>query len=196
LVSYVPKKNRAVIALSTEHHDIKIGGEELLHKPDILHYNATKGGVDTIDKMINEYSTRRTTSRWPLVLFPNTLDAGALNSYVIWTEKNQGWRNTIKDRRRKFILELGKELAMPQIKRRADNSAYLHKDIVQCIRLLVPVQEIKKPRENKVQGRCNLCPRNKDRKIRTICDNCGNFVCKDHSIQQTQCQHCIAAVNV
>jgi CO dehydrogenase/acetyl-CoA synthase gamma subunit (corrinoid Fe-S protein) len=59
LVSYVPKKNRAVIALSTEHHYIKIGGEEVLHKPDIiLHYNATKGGVDTIDKMINEYSTR------------------------------------------------------------------------------------------------------------------------------------------
>jgi hypothetical protein len=41
LVSYVPKKNRTVIALSTGHHDSKVG-DEMSHKPDaILHYNAT-----------------------------------------------------------------------------------------------------------------------------------------------------------
>jgi hypothetical protein len=40
-----------------------------------------------------------------------TLDAGALNAYAVWTEKNQGWMNTSNDSWRKFLLGLGKELA-------------------------------------------------------------------------------------
>jgi hypothetical protein len=30
-------------------------------------------------------------------------------------------------------------------------------------------------------------------RIRTICDNRGNLVCKDHCNQETQCQNCIPA---
>jgi hypothetical protein len=36
-------------------------------------------------------------------------------------------------------------------------------------------------------------PQKQGKKIRTICDNRGNLVCKDHCNQQTQCQNCIAA---
>jgi hypothetical protein len=128
--------------------------------------------------MVTEYSTRRTTSRWPLALFLNALDAGALNTYAIWTEKNWGQMSMSKARQRMFLLECGTELALPQTKIRVDNPTYLYKDILQCIRLLVPVQEMKKLRGNKVQGCRNVCPGNRHRKIRTICDNRGNLAVK------------------
>jgi hypothetical protein len=115
--------------------------------------------------MVNAYSTRRTTSRWPLSLFLKTMDSAALNACVIWTERHQGWMSASIDRQRKFLLGLGKEIASPQIRRRVDNPAYLYKDILQCIRSLIPVQEIKKPRGNKVQGCCSVCPRNRERKL-------------------------------
>ncbi|CAF1271559.1 unnamed protein product, partial [Didymodactylos carnosus] len=50
LVSYVPKKNKAVLLLSSMHHDNKV--DTGTGKPNIvLDYNKTKGAVDTIDEM-------------------------------------------------------------------------------------------------------------------------------------------------
>lgn len=64
LVSYVLDKGKCVILLSTEHHDNKIATERLDKKPDIIpHYNSTKGGVDTVDKMAKEFTTKRKTNR-------------------------------------------------------------------------------------------------------------------------------------
>ncbi|XP_055950804.1 piggyBac transposable element-derived protein 4-like [Argiope bruennichi] len=50
LVSYVPKKNKAVVLVSSLHDKAEIDGDS--GKPEvILDYNMTKGGVDTCDKM-------------------------------------------------------------------------------------------------------------------------------------------------
>lgn len=50
IVSYAPKKNKAVILLSTMHTDAAIHPET--NKPDIImDYNCYKGGVDTVDKL-------------------------------------------------------------------------------------------------------------------------------------------------
>ncbi|KAG5891849.1 hypothetical protein JTB14_032899 [Gonioctena quinquepunctata] len=58
LVSYSADKNRAVIILSTEHNTDEISDEAHSYKPEIvLHYNMTKGGVDTADKLVKEYTT-------------------------------------------------------------------------------------------------------------------------------------------
>ncbi|KAG5870234.1 hypothetical protein JTB14_029108 [Gonioctena quinquepunctata] len=51
-------------------------------------YNATKGGVDTVDRMYASYSTSRITRRWPLTLFFRHLDICGLNSRVIFEFKN------------------------------------------------------------------------------------------------------------
>ena len=53
----------------------------------ILEYKCTKGGVDNADKLVREYSCARKTLTWPMQLFMNMLDIGALNSYVIWMYK-------------------------------------------------------------------------------------------------------------
>lgn len=45
LVSYVPKKNKSIILLSTMHHEANVSRDKE-KKPDIiLYYNETKGGV-------------------------------------------------------------------------------------------------------------------------------------------------------
>ena len=39
-----------------------------------MDYNATKGGVDNLDKLVSAYSCKRRTLRWPLVIFFDILD--------------------------------------------------------------------------------------------------------------------------
>lgn len=68
LVSFIPKKGKSVILLSTMHSGSEVN--QVTKKPDIIDfYNSTKGGVDTFDKMVHNYSTSRGTRRWPLRFF-------------------------------------------------------------------------------------------------------------------------------
>ena len=59
LASYVPKKNKAVVLLSTMHSSKEIR-EDPEKKPEIIMaYNQHKGGVDTMDRLISAASTKR-----------------------------------------------------------------------------------------------------------------------------------------
>ncbi|XP_053956308.1 piggyBac transposable element-derived protein 4-like [Anastrepha ludens] len=58
LVSYILKKNRAVILLSTLHHDSKISNRRDKTPEIILDYNKCKGGVDTLDKAVSGYTCK------------------------------------------------------------------------------------------------------------------------------------------
>jgi len=123
IASYVPKKNKAVIMLSTMHHDRKVE-PQMDNKPDIiLDYNKTKGAVDTLDKLCCQYSTKRGSRRWPLSMFFTLLDICLHNCSVIWFDKYPDWNkyptSRRSDVRRMFILELGKQLCMPWIEQRA-----------------------------------------------------------------------------
>ena len=60
MVSYVPQKNKAVILLSTMHHEISIDKEDHKKRPEIIKfYNKTKIGVDLVDQMIGTCTCRR-----------------------------------------------------------------------------------------------------------------------------------------
>ena len=60
LVSHVPKKNKAVLLLSSMHHNEEVNEED--NKPEIIsYYNSTKGGVDEIDKKCSNYNSSRRT---------------------------------------------------------------------------------------------------------------------------------------
>src|ERR1043165_2259818 len=105
--SYIPKKNRVVIMLSSMHNDDVIDNNSPQKKPEIvLCYNQSKSGVDTLDKLVREYSTRCATRRWPFVLFQSWLDITAYNAFVLYTFKHPD-RITGKSARRKFLKELG-----------------------------------------------------------------------------------------
>ena len=87
MVSYVPKKNKAVILLSTMHHGISIVEEDPKKRPEIIKfYNETKIGVDLVDQMVQTYTCKRQTRRWPFILFYNVLDIAALNAYTVFQQ--------------------------------------------------------------------------------------------------------------
>ena len=67
--SYVPQKKKAVVLLSSMHMSGEV--EEIQSaKPEIIkYYNKAKGGVDTMDKMLGQYTVKQRTLRWPLVFF-------------------------------------------------------------------------------------------------------------------------------
>jgi hypothetical protein len=61
----VPKKNRAVILLSSGHIDDAVSEKENNYKPDmILQYNHTKGAVDTVDKLAKHANGKQIDGPW------------------------------------------------------------------------------------------------------------------------------------
>ena len=110
IASYCTKKNRVVNMLSTMHSqpEINITSDQ---KPSIIRFfKKTKGGVDTLDRMVRSYSTKRITRRWPLVLFYNMIDVSAINAFIIWQEIKHGNGNVYIRQQRKFLISLGKNL--------------------------------------------------------------------------------------
>ncbi|KAJ8932105.1 hypothetical protein NQ318_022242 [Aromia moschata] len=100
LVSYVPRKNKSVILLSTLHDSDDIDPDS--RKPQIiLDYNATKGGVDTVDKMCAAYSVSRIIKRWPLVIFYSAMNIAGINAQILYKSA----RPTKTPERRRFFLK-------------------------------------------------------------------------------------------
>ncbi|CAB1350802.1 unnamed protein product [Coregonus sp. 'balchen'] len=117
LVSYLPKKNKNVLLLSTLHTEAHVSRRQDKKPAIVLDYNSNKGGVDNLDKVIETYSCRRMTTRWPLVIFHNILDVSSYNAFVIWRELNPTWMPGKRNKRRVFLEQLGKALVTPFIQR-------------------------------------------------------------------------------
>ena len=88
LVSYVTHVNRAVILLSSQHHDAKIDERnKKKQKPEIItYYNRTKCGVDVVDQMCEMYNVARTSRKWPWVHMFNLINISAINARVIYRQ--------------------------------------------------------------------------------------------------------------
>jgi hypothetical protein len=195
LVSYVPKINKAVLLLSSKHHDLKVDTEN--GKPHIiLDYNKTKGAVDTVDQMCHKYSVRRGTRRWPLCVFYNMLDIAALNALVIWKEKNPDWNKNKRFKRRLFLEELGTCLISHLLEVRSQTSKFLHKDVQNAIavmgypRMEKALEELNEASTDSKRKRCSFCDRSKDRKTLNKCYKCSEPVCNEHSVKQLFCNTC------
>ena len=64
MISYFPPQNKAVILLSTMHHEINIDEEDHKKIPEIIKfYNKTKIGADLVDQMVGMHTCRRQTRR-------------------------------------------------------------------------------------------------------------------------------------
>ena len=85
LVSYLPKRNKNVVLLSTVHKTAEISDREERKPAIILAYNHNIGGKDNLDKVIGTYSCRRMTACWPLVIFHNINDVSSYNAFMIAT---------------------------------------------------------------------------------------------------------------
>lgn len=110
VMSYVPKKDKAVILVSSCHKNPSTDEES--GKPImIVEYNHTKAGVDEIDKKCAIYSCSRKIRRWSQAIFYRLLDMAAINTYVIYS----GCQGA-KLRRSDFIMHLSRELVLPALK--------------------------------------------------------------------------------
>ncbi|CAL1687546.1 unnamed protein product [Lasius platythorax] len=206
ICSYMPKKNKAVILLSTMHHDKAIVGPK--QKPEILHfYNKTKSDVDVMDKMLGTYTTRRQTKRWPLAFFYNIIDITALAAYLIYFMNNDMLHKRTNERR-SFLRQLGEELCLPAIEDRATNALYSRhiniKTAIECmlkksffgavnadddVRLSARDHTGRTP----VQGSCYICyaaPHKRRRKTRKGCHNCSRPICNEHAVNISYCRSC------
>ena len=88
LCTYVPKKNKAVFLIFTMHSDTAVNVDEQKKPHMIMYYNKYKTVVDTMDPMVSRYTCHRRMQRWPLAMFFNILDVGALAAYLIYYENN------------------------------------------------------------------------------------------------------------
>lgn len=180
LLSYLPKKNKNILLISSMHRDDVI--DESCGKPEIIvDYNKSKGGVDVVDKLCAQYNCARNTRRWPMVVFYSLLNMAAINSNIIYLSNNK----EIKPNRRHFLENLSAELLLDYQKQRV-----LSKFIPQSIKVRleeicnIGKEEATQAKINPTEsGRCSQCSWKKNRKTRYSCKCCGAFLClAEHSI--------------
>ncbi|XP_039291052.1 uncharacterized protein LOC120352834 [Nilaparvata lugens] len=162
--------------------------DEASKKPEVIEfYNSTKGGVDTFDKMVHSYSVSRKTRRWPLRMFYGILDQAGINSMILYGESvhSEGVN------RRKFLKELGFQLAKQQMEERLESQ--LPNDLRSNIQKLLGIEDstVGQPPPAKLpkQARCHLCPRKKDMKVKISCAKCMKPVCRVH--RKDICDDCL-----
>lgn len=184
LVSYVPKKNKAVLLISTLHDSGTI--DEHSQKPDIvLEYNSTKIGVDTVDQMCATYSVARITRRWPLVIFFALLDIAGINAQVLFHSKFEN----PKLLRRFFLKNLAYDMMKPHLMERAKIPS-LPSDISIFLRRYRETSVVVEEPSAKKRGRCVVCGRAKNNNTTIKCDSCQCFVCKKHVKITYVCDRC------
>jgi hypothetical protein len=129
LCSYVPKKNKAVILLSSSHFAPQVVGPE--RKPSMIYdYNNTMGAVEQLNENVEEFTVRRKTTRWPVLIFFNIIDVASYNSYVISTQ------NGNPASRKNFLKNLAVKLALRYMTQRLQQCK-LRPSTSRCIRLFV-----------------------------------------------------------
>ena len=105
LVKYQAKPSKTVVMLTTLHRDgtSQVDGKK---KPEsILYNNENKCGVDMLDAMCRQMSTKAGCRRWPLAVFCNILDLAGVNFWVIFRKATGS-----KIARREFLRQLASEL--------------------------------------------------------------------------------------
>ena len=172
VLSYIPKRKKNVILMSSGDHNAEIDDSDT-RRPIIIteYYNKLKGGVDLLDQQIEEYTVRRKTNRWPLLLFYDYLDVGCYNSYILIRGSAPSYD------RKKFLKELAFNLSKPFAERRLQNpklQAHIRQAAVQ-VGYHEPLDstESSQPRSS---GRCFTC----SRKTRSFCDTCVKPICPAH----------------
>jgi hypothetical protein len=105
LVRYLAKPNKCVNLLSTQHRGVSLEADRKKKPASILYYNKNKCGVDMLDSMCRQLSTKAGCRRWPGAVFYNILDLSGINAGIVY-------RKAIGSRisRRRFLLSLSREL--------------------------------------------------------------------------------------
>ena len=88
-----------------KHHTTNVDTENKQKPDQILFYNATKGGIDTMGKLCHSFTVRRKSNWWLSAFFQNLID-------VIW--RNFDNERKCDSKRKAFNREIAYELVRPQ----------------------------------------------------------------------------------
>ncbi|KAL7877378.1 hypothetical protein SRHO_G00040280 [Serrasalmus rhombeus] len=154
MISYIRKKGKAVLLLSTMHHSKMVDENSQKKKPEaILFYNQTKGGVDTIDQMVGNYTCKRQTQRWPMVLWYNMIDIATLNAYSFFRAQHPEFSTGITNARRHFLTELSKDLVTLHMKSRLEGTPNLPTYITEAMGRCGVTKTANQQQERGTEGR-------------------------------------------
>lgn len=116
MVRYQAKANKTVVVMSTLHRGsvCQIDGKK---KPEsVLYYNANKCGVDMLDSMCRQMSTKAGCRRWTLAVFCNILDLAGVNAWIIFKKVTGS-----NIQRRPFLHKLAEQLLADAIAARSND---------------------------------------------------------------------------
>lgn len=188
LCSFLDKGKKPVLLISSMHGYQR---NEDDRKPEIvLFYNSTKSGVDTLDKIVRNFSSKRKYRRWPPHIFFTLMDCAIYVSYKMMEAQSDYSKSHYQ-----FKKDLAYELCLPLVKKRSQLPA-LRQSVKRAMELIgLELAPISNSSENATQGprqgRCKDCPRQNDRKSKTKCQQCHNFICPSHQVHT--CLSCFCA---
>ena len=188
LVSYIPKRRRNVILLSSSHGRGTIDPVCPKNKPIMIaDYNQGKGGVDQMDENVTEFSTVRKTSRWPLLVFFNMIDVACNNCFLHL--KRDGYPHNKK----KFLDNLSKMLVSNYAIKRFKNNPKFSKSIRHAGEIMGFVSQQYEAQQTVQQrqklGRCTSC----SKVCRSFCNVCNQPICPAHreTVKHFICYNCL-----
>jgi len=165
-------------------HDENEADDETGKPVQVMDYNATKGGVDTVDLMCSRISTSRRTKRWPMIIFFRYLDIAGINSMRIY-QMNNCLETFV---RRKYIFNLAIELMDENLRERAKICS-LPKDLSVFLNTYRDVDSKKTSEEiSNKRCFCYICGSKKNNKTRLKCITCDRSICQKHSSHT--CDNC------
>ena len=142
--------------------------------------------------MVQAYTCRRATRRWPFALVCNMLDIGALNAYTIFRKLHSEYEKSKASKSRLFIRELAESFIMPHMKTRQkilQLQKPTKKAMIRCGLSFACLSAEREATPQK-QKRCALCETFRDKKMSKVCSKCCRHVCRAHSHTYITCNDC------
>lgn len=176
IISHVPKINKAVILISSCHHEPST--VEVTNKPTmIVDYNRSMSGFEEIERLCSIYSCGRRSRSWSMAVFYRILDLAGMNAYALY----QGCPDA-KLKRGDFLLSLARELVLPSLKKRVYNDRLpreLRSNIKRVLGKDLPPATLSPPQPETERKRriCKACPTGIQRKTRFSCCACNTAIC-------------------
>ena len=148
LVSYVDKKKnrkKNMVVLTSMHDNVRVTKDER-RKPQVhTFYDHTKGGIDVVDLISSNCSTRMKSKRWSLNSLAFILDTARTNANTILKENN------VKMSTHEFTYQLARALCLPSVQRRYDSSNGIRVNQMMKIKRVLSINKEVRPIENKEQ---------------------------------------------
>jgi len=168
LVKYQAKQLKTVAVLSTLHKGAACQTEGKKKPESVLYYNENKCGVDMLDSMCRQMSTKAGCRRWPLAVFFNILDIAGINAWIIF-RKTTGSRMS----RRQFLRQLSAELTEASMSSpsRPTPLPSSSSSTSGCLDKRVNCQVKSACKRNRTTTMCDSCKR-------PVCGKCMANICK------------------